>query len=131
MKTPALLAACVSCLAVTALADTAPWKIPPAALKGVKNPVAAKDKAASVERGKALYAKECAGCHGDTGKGDGPDAAYFNTAPKDLSSDEVTKQSDAELFVKITQGKGDMKATEKLFDAKQRWDLVNAVRALR
>lgn len=128
MRTPAsILLLCG--LASAALAE--PWTVPASALKGLKNPVAAKDKAASVERGKALFAKECAGCHGETGKGDGPDAAYFNTAPADLASAPVTKQSDAELFVKITQGKGDMKAYEKQLDAAKRWDLVNAVRALK
>ncbi len=107
-----------------------PWLVPPAALKGLKNPVAASARPASVERGRALYVKECASCHGEQGKGDGPDGMYFTTPPSDLTSASVTKQSDAELFVKITQGRGDMNGYEKTFTPSQRWDLVNATRAL-
>lgn len=108
-----------------------PWLAPPEALEGLKNPVPAAQKKASLERGQALYAKECAGCHGPQGKGDGPDGMYFTTAPSDLTAPAVRKQSDAELFWKLSQGRGDMKAYEKVYDAAQRWDLVNAVRALK
>ncbi|MDP1821632.1 MAG: cytochrome c [Archangium sp.] len=107
------------------------WKVPPAALKGVKNPVPAVAKAASVERGQVLYAKECSSCHGALGKGDGPDGMYFTTPPSDLTAPTVKQQSDAELFVKLTQGRGDMKSYEKVLDAAQRWDLINAVRAMK
>ena len=113
------------------LAAAPVWTIAPAALKDVKNPVAPADLAASVERGRALYGKECASCHGPKGLGDGPDGLYFTTPPSNLTAPAVLKQSDAELFVKITQGRGDMKAYEKVYDAAQRWDLVNAVRALK
>lgn len=113
------------------LAAAPPWTIAPAALKDVKNPVSAAELPASIERGRGLYAKECASCHGAKGKGDGPDGLYFTTPPSNLTSPAVTKQSDAELFVKLTVGRGDMKSYEKLFDASQRWDLVNAVRALK
>jgi mono/diheme cytochrome c family protein len=119
----------IALLAIPALAD--PWNVEPAALKGVVNPVPAARRAASVARGQALYAKECASCHGDTGKGDGPDGLYFTTRPSDLTAPSVKQQSDAVLFVKLTTGRGDMKAYEKVYDAAQRWDLVNAVRALK
>lgn len=107
----------------------APWTIAPAELKGLKNPSA--KQAASVTRGQALYVKECAGCHGEQGKGDGPDGAYFTTAPSDLTTRAVQDQGDAVLFLKLTRGRGDMKAYEMVYDAAQRWDLVNAVRALK
>ena len=116
---------------VLLLAAATPWTVPPAALKDVKNPVAAADLPASIERGRALYGKECASCHGAKGQGDGPDGLYFTTPPSNLTAPAVTRQSDAELFVKLTQGRGDMKSYEKVYDAAQRWDLVNAVRALK
>lgn len=113
------------------LLSSTPWIIPAAALKGLKNPVPAAQKEASVERGQALYLTECAGCHGPTGKGDGPDGMYFTTAPSDLTAKDVQRQADAVLFMKLTQGRGDMKGYEKVYDDAQRWDLVNAVRALK
>lgn len=45
--------------------------------------------AAAIARGKALYAKTCASCHGETGKGDGQqkmiDVDGFATRPRDLT----------------------------------------------
>src|SRR6187549_1747915 len=35
--------------------------------------------------GKAIYDRDCASCHGATGKGDGDDAAYFTTKPTDFT----------------------------------------------
>ena len=112
------------------LLSSTPWTLAPEALAGVKNPVPAAQKKASAERGHALYVKECAGCHGELGKGDGPDGAYFTTAPSDLTSKAVQGQSDAVLFVKLTRGRGDMKAYEQTYDAAQRWDLINLVRSM-
>lgn len=37
------------------------------------------------ERGKAVYDKWCAGCHGDGGAGDGPAAAYMLPRPRDFT----------------------------------------------
>ena len=116
---------------VLALLSSTPWDVPPAALKGLKNPVAPKQLAASIERGRTLYAKECASCHGPAGKGDGPDGLYFSTPPTDLTSPAVKKQVDAVLFLKLAQGRGDMKGYEKVYDTETRWDLINAVRALK
>ncbi len=39
-----------------------------------------------VERGKELYDKWCAGCHGDTGAGDGEAAAYMLPRPRDFTT---------------------------------------------
>ncbi len=36
-------------------------------------------------KGKESYAKFCASCHGNAGKGDGPGAAALNPKPKDLT----------------------------------------------
>lgn len=38
-----------------------------------------------VEAGRAVYARSCAVCHGDSGRGDGPSAAGFATKPADLT----------------------------------------------
>ncbi len=41
--------------------------------------------ATEVETGRSNYDSLCAGCHGPTGKGDGPSAAGLNPPPADLS----------------------------------------------
>lgn len=51
-------------------------------------PSAAAGKPAAVspavlEQGKALYKTNCAGCHGESGKGDGPGAGVFKPPPRD------------------------------------------------
>ena len=38
---------------------------------------------AVIEEGRALYKKNCAGCHGESGKGDGPGAGVFKPPPRD------------------------------------------------
>ena len=38
-----------------------------------------------VEKGKEIFTKHCAGCHGIMGKGDGPAAAVLNPKPTNLT----------------------------------------------
>jgi mono/diheme cytochrome c family protein len=71
--------------------------------------------------GKAIYDKDCASCHGATGKGDGDDAAYFTTKPTDFTDHaKLSKRTDDFLAAVITGGgpaKGlskDMPATKNL-----------------
>jgi high-affinity iron transporter len=55
--------------------------------------------------GKAIYDRECASCHGATGKGDGDDAAYFTTKPTDLTDKaKLSKRSDEFLATVISKG---------------------------
>jgi cytochrome c oxidase cbb3-type subunit III len=44
---------------------------------------AAAAPAAVLEQGRTLYKTNCAGCHGETGKGDGPGAGVFKPPPRD------------------------------------------------
>jgi mono/diheme cytochrome c family protein len=53
----------------------------------------------------SLYKDMCAGCHGASGKGDGPAAAALNPKPRDFSDCKVmTKDSDDILFKAIKGG---------------------------
>ena len=114
-----------------ALAAPAPWTVPAEKLKGLKNPATGALRAASEQRGAVLYKEHCQGCHGVTGKGDGEDAAYYDHVPSNLTLASVAAQSDAELFVKITEGRTDMVSYAKKLDVTQRWDVVNQVRTLK
>ena len=46
-------------------------------------PVAGGSAKPDAAAGKVIYDRDCASCHGATGKGDGDDAAYFTTKPTD------------------------------------------------
>jgi mono/diheme cytochrome c family protein len=53
----------------------------PVALKPGQRPVGAKDARA----GKALYVRECAGCHGERGDGQGPATAFLDPKPRNFT----------------------------------------------
>ena len=65
-------------------------------------PGAAADKAAAP--GQALYDKECAHCHGATGKGDGEESAYLTPSPQDFTTGILAKRSDDFLTALIVKG---------------------------
>lgn len=92
------------------------------------NPIEASDE--SVERGSALYAANCAVCHGETGEGDGPAAAGLEEKPSDLHEDHVQGNSDGALFYIISHGVPDspMPPWENSLSEEERWDVVNFLR---
>ncbi|HZP43521.1 MAG TPA: c-type cytochrome [Candidatus Binatia bacterium] len=49
------------------------------------------------ETGLGLYLQNCAGCHGATGRGDGPDAAMFTPRPRDLRGGLLERYDTAKL----------------------------------
>jgi mono/diheme cytochrome c family protein len=59
----------------------------------------------SPAKGKELYTKHCGGCHGSTGKGDGPAAAVLNPKPADLTNKAYTAAlKDQYLFDLLQKG---------------------------
>lgn len=84
-------------------------------------------------RGKALFATDCAPCHGHTGAGDGPAAATLKPRPENfLLSDTANPMSPWRAFVSIRWGVYDsmMPAFETLTD-RDAWSLAFYVLALR
>lgn len=94
----------------------------------VPNPVEV--DAASIEAGARLYAVNCASCHGETGKGDGPAAEALEKKPSDLHEDHVQINSDGALFYIITHGQPGtpMPAWEDVLSEEERWHVVNFLR---
>jgi mono/diheme cytochrome c family protein len=97
----------------------------------LKNPVPA--NAASVAAGKQIYEKQCAGCHGDTGKGDGAMGEELNPKPANLVDAEWKHgSSDGEIFTVIRDGvrTTGMKPYGRKITAHQIWDVVNYLRSI-
>ena len=105
------------------------WKAP-ADAKNVKNQRADKknDKAAMANAQK-LVETNCQTCHGASGKGDGPAAAALQPKPADWTSAKIAKETDGELFWKISNGRGPMPPWKHLPD-QERWEIVNYIRTL-
>ena len=102
------------------------WAAPDAAKK-VKNPVPANP--ASVAAGKVVYTNKCAFCHGDGGKGDGPDADLYDPGPANFTDASLMRgMSDGELFYKITEGRRPMPSFKKDLNETQRWQAVDYLR---
>ncbi len=86
--------------------------------------------AESVEQGAALFAANCASCHGETGAGDGPLADSLPAPPANFTV-HVPFHPDGVLFAWITDGiRGTgMPAWSPQLSDQERWDLVNFLRA--
>lgn len=82
----------------------------------------------AVNRGRALFLRDCEQCHGKAGHGDGPQAMSLQPRPADLASARVQSQSDGALFWKMTQGRGMMPRATLGEDEK--WAVVNFLRTL-
>ena len=95
------------------------------------NPIAPNSQ--SIAAGKAVYVKNCARCHGVSGKGDGPDGLLLNPRPADLTKHGLPGvHTDAQLFDWITNGLPGTRMPawkDKLSDT-DRWNLVNYMRYL-
>jgi mono/diheme cytochrome c family protein len=66
--------------------------------------------------GKALYAKNCAGCHGVAGEPKAALAKALKVEMRSLGSKEVLAKSDAELRQNVLEGFGKMKPMKGLSD---------------
>ena len=93
-----------------------------------KNPL--KDQVAAAAAGKPHYAAKCAGCHGDTGQGDGPAAAALTPPPTNLTKGDAAADPDGEFFLAVKNGKGKMAPIKGLTD-EQIWQVVAYVRSLK
>ena len=102
------------------------WKAPARAARK-KNPYPT--DAASLKAGKTVYAAECADCHGDRGAGDGPGARDLKSSVPDLAAAGVWRQTDGELFWKLTNGRRDMPGFDDMLTEEQRWHVITYARA--
>ena len=85
----------------------------------------------AAQKGGVLYQRLCWTCHGKTGLGDGPAGKNLNPKPKNFNLESVQKQSDGELFWKISNGKGMMLPYKHSLSEEQLWQLVNFIRTFK
>jgi mono/diheme cytochrome c family protein len=105
-----------------------PWRVPPEAARRV-NPEP--DTAPVRAAGRELYREHCRRCHGDRGRGDGPEAVRGSVRMPDFTDPErMAEQSDGELFYKITVGRRPMPGYRRRLTESQRWQLVRFLRTL-
>lgn len=107
--------------------ETTGWIAPEGARK-MKNPV--KPTEASVEKGKEIYEKKCAPCHGANGDGKGPARARLSPKPTNFKDPHAGKMTDGEHFWKITTGRGPMPSFAKDLAEEERWYVVNYINTL-
>lgn len=92
------------------------------------NPVAPTDE--SVSAGRLLFQQNCIVCHGDTGRGDGPQAADLDPAPTDFRL-HLPLHTDPQFFAFIANGYpgSAMPAWRSQFSDDDIWHLVNFLRS--
>lgn len=80
------------------------------------------------ERGKAVFEKFCAGCHGKSGGGLGPSSHMPNFSDKRYQESHAGK----DLFDKITRGvvESGMPSWEKILSQEDRWNVVSYIKTL-
>jgi mono/diheme cytochrome c family protein len=104
-----------------------PWVVPEEAKK-LRNPLAPSDSTQKAAKG--IYVDECAQCHGERGKGDGPEAAMHDPPPSDITdAKHMNTVTDGEIFYQISEGRKPMPSFKKKLTEEQRWQLVLLVRS--
>ena len=97
-------------------------------MSGIANPVPA--DARSLQNGRMYYQINCAVCHGEAGKGDGPILAAKAIFPPALAGPAGrTTITDGYIWGIIRNGRGAMPSYDRIEEL-DRWDVVNYIRGL-
>ena len=81
--------------------------------------------------GMDLYQANCAECHGESGRGDGPKSGSLSTVPTNFTDQAfMAKNSANDFYVAITQGVGtDMPSFSDQLSEDDRWTLATTLRS--
>ena len=84
------------------------------------------------KKGAVIYKQNCAVCHGDTGKADGPAARSLTPKPRDFTQGIFQyAKSDTELLAFIKQGKSPMPAWGQTLKDEQIKDVIAFIHTLK
>ena len=135
MRVPLTLSLSLLLAAAAAHAGDDDWAAP-AEERTKPNPVPATPEA--ITKGRALYQRHCASCHGSGGKGDGPASGFGADIPDDLTDPaRQDRLTDGEIFWKLSTGLREgsevvMPAfSRQIVSENDRWRLVAFLRSLR
>lgn len=86
----------------------------------------------SIAIGKGIFDENCAACHGEKGRGNGPASLSLNPPPADFAAGHTETHPDGDLYYWILEGVADtqMPAFQDLLTDEEAWHLVNYVRRL-
>ncbi|MHC4971360.1 MAG: c-type cytochrome [Planctomycetota bacterium] len=96
------------------------------------------DRERSIARGRVLFRRHCAGCHGERADGNGPAAPFFlDHPPRNFLRGEYRYRSttlpepplDEDLFRTIRRGAGPSMPAWPAFSDRQVWDLVEYLKS--
>jgi mono/diheme cytochrome c family protein len=96
-------------------------------MASIQNPTPA--DARSLHNGRMYYQINCAVCHGEAGKGDGPILRAKAIFPPPLVGPSAEGKSDGYIWAIIRNGRGAMPSYNRI-EEMDRWDVVNYVRGL-
>src|SRR6185437_8591130 len=87
--------------------------------------------APGIVAGAAVYADQCAQCHGAGGHGDGPAARDLPVKPADLTAPHLFAHREGDLYWWISQGRsgGAMPSFAGALSERQRWQVIAFIRA--
>jgi mono/diheme cytochrome c family protein len=97
------------------------WEVP-ADQSALENPM--EYSLENVSAGKELYTRNCKQCHGDPGKNN---PLTLVPMPVDIASEQMHKNSEGDLYYKISAGRGVMPPFAGTLSADERWNLVNFI----
>jgi cytochrome c5 len=80
----------------------------------------------TVKNGEATFQKICKSCHGDPGK---QNWAKIVPPPGDPASVEFQKQTDGEMFFRVTSGKTPMPQFGNILSEDERWQVISYIRS--
>ncbi|MHC4135822.1 MAG: c-type cytochrome [Planctomycetota bacterium] len=111
---------------------------PPAPVRAASPSSTPADRKRSIARGRALFLRHCAGCHGESADGNGPAAPFFGDhPPRNFLRGEYRYRSttlpdpplDEDLFRTIRRGAGPSMPAWPAFADRQVWDLVEYLKS--
>ncbi len=85
---------------------------------------------AIIARGRSVFTKYCACCHGPTGAGDGPVSRRGFPPPTSYAVGKSNEMKDGQIFHMLTYGKGNMPSHAAQVPRGDRWKVILYVRQL-